>query len=95
MLFTANNLAPAPDGQGGTYLVGTVDLDIVEATGIFESFVGGHNKMVDILHPLADGTFVEHCFCVISRPQQSAAITPHASQGETGDRRFDRKDATV
>ena len=45
MLFTANNLVPAPDGQGGTYFVGTVDLDIVEATGIFESFVGGHNKI--------------------------------------------------
>lgn len=95
MLFTADNTVSAPDGQGGTYFVGTVDLDIVEATGIFESFVGGHNKMVDILHQLADGTFVEHCICVISRPQQSAAITPHASQGETGDRRFDRKDATV
>jgi hypothetical protein len=95
MLFTADNLAPAPDGQGGMYFVGTLDLDIVEATGIFKSFVGGHNKMVDILHQLADGTFVEHCFCVISRPQQSVAVTPHASQGETGDRRFDRKDATV
>ena len=78
MLFTANNLAPAPDGQGGTYFVGTLDLDIVEATGIFQSFVGGHNKMVDILHQLADGTFVEHCFCVISRPQKSAAIKPRA-----------------
>jgi hypothetical protein len=95
MVFTANNLVPVPDGQGGTYLVGTLQLDITEATGIFESFVGGHNKMVDILHQLADGTFVEHCFCVISRPQQSAAITPHASHGETGDRRFDREDATV
>ena len=96
MLFTTDNTVSAPDGQGGTYFVGTVDLDIVEATGIFEYFVGGHNKMVDILHQLADGTFVEHCFCVISRPtQQSAAITPHASQGETGDRRFDREDATV
>lgn len=95
MLFTANNLVPAPDGQGGTYLVGTVDLDIVEATGIFKSFVGGHNKMVDILHQLADGTFVEHCFCVISRPQQTAEIKPHTSQGETVDTRFDRKDAAV
>jgi hypothetical protein len=44
MFFTANNLVPAPDGQGGTYFVGTVDLDIVEATGIFESFVGGHTR---------------------------------------------------
>ena len=95
MLFTADNTVTAPDGQGGTYFVGTVDLDIVEATGIFKSFVGGHNKMVDILHLLADGTFVEHCICVISRPRQSAAITPHASQGKIGDRRFDRKDATV
>ena len=67
MVFTANNLKPAPDGQGGTYLVGTLQLDITDATGIFQSFVGGHNNMVDILHHLADGSFFEHCFCVISR----------------------------
>src|SRR6202521_3708759 len=73
MVFTANNLTPVPDGQGGTYVVGTLQLDITEATGIYQSFVGGHNKMVDILHKLADGTFVEHCFCIISRPQQPAA----------------------
>jgi hypothetical protein len=68
MVFTANNLVRVPDGQGGTYLVGTLLLDITEATGIFHSFLGGHNKMVDILHQLPDGTFVEHCFCIISRP---------------------------
>jgi hypothetical protein len=95
MLFTANNLSPAPDGQGGTYFVGTLDLDIVEATGIFKSFVGGYNKMVDILHQLADGTFVEHCFCVISRPQKSAAIKPHAFEDVTGDRHFRSDDATA
>jgi hypothetical protein len=95
MLFTANNLAPAPDGQDGTYFVGTLDLDIVEATGIFKSFVGGHNKMVDILHLLADGTFVEHCFCVISRPQKSAAINPRAFEDVTGDRHFKSDDATA
>ncbi len=67
MVFTANNLVPVPDGQGGTFFVGTLELDITEATGIYQSFVGGHNKMVDILHQLADGTFVEHCFCIISR----------------------------
>jgi hypothetical protein len=67
MSFTGSNLTPVDDGQGGTYLVGTLDLDITEATGIYKSFVGGHNKMVDILHQLADGTFVEHCFCIISR----------------------------
>jgi hypothetical protein len=30
MVFTAINLTPVPDGQGGTYLV-TADLDITEA----------------------------------------------------------------
>jgi len=68
MVFTANHLMPAPDGQGGTYLVGTIQLDITDATGIFQSFAGGHNNMVDILHHLADGRFFEHCFCVISHP---------------------------
>ena len=78
MVFTTNGLVPVPDGQGGTYFVGTVELDITEATGIYKSFVGGHNHMVDILHHLADGTFVEHCFCIISRPGQPVAIKPHA-----------------
>ena len=68
MVFTGNSITPVPDGQGGTYFVGTIQLNITEATGIYQSFVGGHNKMVDILHRLADGTLVEHCFCIISRP---------------------------
>ena len=67
MVFTAVDLKPVPDGQGGTYFIGTADLDITEATGVYQSFVGGHNKMVDILHQLPDGTFVEHCICIISR----------------------------
>jgi hypothetical protein len=67
MQFTEINLKPVPDGQGGTYLIGTAELDITEATGIYQSFVGGHNTMVDILHQLPDGSFVEHCFCIISR----------------------------
>jgi hypothetical protein len=68
MVFTGNNLTSVPDGQGGTFLVGTFDLNITEATGVYQSFVHGHNRMVDILHRLADGTLVEHCYCVISRP---------------------------
>jgi hypothetical protein len=68
MVFTTNNVQRVPDGQGGTFIVGTFDLNITEATGIYQSFVGGHNKMVDVLHRLADGTFVEHCYCIISRP---------------------------
>ena len=30
-----------PDGHDGTFYVGTIDLDIIEATGIYESFLGG------------------------------------------------------
>jgi len=67
MAFTAIDLKPVPDGEGGTYLIGTAELDITEATGIYQGFVGGHNTMVDILHQLPDGTFVEHCICIISR----------------------------
>ena len=68
MVFADSNTQLAPDGEGGNYLVGTFDLNIVEATGIYQPFVGGHNKMVDILHIQADGSFVEHCICVVSQP---------------------------
>ena len=68
MVFTGQNVQRIPDGSGGTFIVGTFDLTITEATGIYQPFVGGHNKMVDILHRLADNTFVEHCYCIISRP---------------------------
>ena len=67
MVFTGRNVQSVPDGQGGAFIVGTFDLSITEATGIYQSFLGGHNKMADVLHRLADGTFVEHCYCVISR----------------------------
>ena len=56
-----------PDGLGGFYLNGTFELTILEATGIFRSFEGGHNHMVDRLHQLANGTFDEYCFCFITR----------------------------
>jgi len=62
-------LAPLPDGNGGTWLLGNLNLTILEGTGIYRSFAGGQNLMVDILHALADGTsYVEHCTCIISRP---------------------------
>ncbi len=70
MVFTdQSNFKPVPDGQGGTYLVGSLELTILEANGIYEGFAGGHNTMVDILHQLPDGSFVEHCICIISRPR--------------------------
>jgi hypothetical protein len=56
-----------PDGAGGFYLKGTFELTILEATGVYSSFAGGHNHMVDTLHQLPDGiNFDEYCFCHIS-----------------------------
>jgi len=69
MQFIPNcgGLSPSPDGLGGFFLNGTLELTIPQATGIFRSFEGGHNHMVDRLHQLANGTFEEYCFCFISR----------------------------
>jgi len=55
------------DGEGGVYWDGTFELDILEATGIYRSFAGGHIHMVDRLHIRADGVQDEHCFCHFSR----------------------------
>jgi hypothetical protein len=62
-----NAFVPFPDGRGGYYLEGTFELSILEATGIYRDFKGGHNHMVDRLHQLAAGSFDEFCFCNISQ----------------------------
>jgi hypothetical protein len=71
MRFTDCNVHFVDDGQGGRYLEGTFELTIVEATGIYRPFVGGHNHMVDKLHFLAPGDgsggFDEYCFCFVGR----------------------------
>ena len=66
-----NTFVPFPDGQGGSFLEGTFELSILDATGIYKRFKGGHNHMVDRLHQLdAAGTkFNEFCFCNISSYQ--------------------------
>jgi hypothetical protein len=67
-----SNVAFEDDGVGGQFLVGTFELTVIEGTGIYRPFVGGHNHMVDRLHFLAPGDgsggFEEYCFCYISRP---------------------------
>jgi hypothetical protein len=59
------------DGAGGQFLEGTFELNVIEGTGIYRSFVGGHNHMVDKLHFLAPGDgsggFEEYCFCFVRR----------------------------
>ena len=53
--------------DGSWTLDGTFELDILEATGIFKPFAGGHIHMVDILkYRAADDTFLEYCFCHVS-----------------------------
>ena len=66
-----NTFVPFPDGKGGFFLEGTFELSILDATGIYKRFKGGHNHMVDRLHQLdAAGTkFNEFCFCHISSYQ--------------------------
>jgi hypothetical protein len=72
MRFTGGGFSTVshPDGMGGNYLEGTFELTILEATGIYQAFQGGHNHMVDRLHKLANGAgFDEFCFCIISQYQ--------------------------
>jgi hypothetical protein len=63
-----------PDGMGGQYIEGSIPLTILEATGIYHAFLGGHNNMVDKLHQLVAGDpfagfpssgYDELCFCTI------------------------------
>jgi hypothetical protein len=46
MQFTAGSFSenpPIPDGQGGKFLEETFELTILDATGIYSPYVGGHN----------------------------------------------------
>lgn len=78
MQFIAGGNFPVvvPDGMGGQYDEGTIPLTILEATGIYRAFAGGHNNMVDRLHQLVAGApfagfpgsgYDEFCFCIISQ----------------------------
>ena len=60
---------PSLTGQGGVYLEGTFELTILEATGGYQPFTGGHNHMVDRLHKLASAQLDGFCFCNISTYQ--------------------------
>lgn len=58
--------ATVPDRNGGYYLKGTFELNIIEATGVYSGFASGHNHMVASTHLLADGSLDEYCFCHVS-----------------------------
>jgi len=72
-----------PDGMGGQYLEGYLPLTILEATGIYRAFAGGHNLMVDKLHQLVAGApfagfpssgYDELCFCMIFQHSDSFPV---------------------
>jgi len=71
MRFTDGGFSSIPhtDEQGGQFMEGTFELTVLEATGIYGAFQGGHNHMVDRMQKLDDGRFDEFCFCIISQYQ--------------------------
>jgi hypothetical protein len=72
MQFTGSDYDVVDDGAGGVFWDGTFELTILEATGVYRRFAGGHNHMVDKLHLLAPGDgsggAVENCICNVSAP---------------------------
>jgi hypothetical protein len=48
------------------FLQETWELTILNATGIYSPYQGGHNHMVDRADALASGLFDENCYCIIS-----------------------------
>jgi hypothetical protein len=71
MAFTGSDAKEVPDGQGGTYIVETFDLDVLEATGRYQSSAGA-----DILHHLADGSFLNTASASSVAPGLSGKISP-------------------
>ncbi len=63
----AEHITTFDDGAGGSILQGTWELTVLDATGIFRHFKGGHNHMLDNLHFLASGDIDEYCVCFIRR----------------------------
>lgn len=63
----ADHTETDPDAAGGPLQEGTAELTVLDATGIFRHFKGGHNHMLDRLHFLASGDIDEYCVCFIRR----------------------------
>lgn len=63
----SSDTVPSFDDAGGMYIKGTYELDLLEATGIYRPFAGGHIHMVDILYITVAGVFEEiGCYCHVS-----------------------------
>jgi hypothetical protein len=65
---TSFTFYPDPVSGPSWIFEGTEELEILEATGIYKSFTGGHIHMVDRLeYRASDDKLIEHCFCHYSR----------------------------
>ena len=49
MQFKSGGFTPHPDGQGGQFLEETFELAILEATGAYRDFQGGHNLKTPLI----------------------------------------------
>jgi hypothetical protein len=66
--------SPIAGGSGGYYCRETWELNILQGTGVYAPYTGGHNHMVDRFRSLngdflsnpAAGPFDENCYCIIS-----------------------------
>jgi hypothetical protein len=66
--FVGGGFDITDDGDGSWTGTGTWELNILEATGTYKPFAGGHIHMVDVLKfRSGDGTYLEHCFCHVSQ----------------------------
>lgn len=66
--FVGSDTVVTSDGAGGIYITGTYELEILEGTGTYRGFAGGHIHMVDVLRITATGVVDEiGCHCQVSR----------------------------
>ena len=66
--FVGGDSEITDDGNGSWTETATWELNILEATGTYKPFEGGHIHMVDVFKfRSGDGAFLEHCFCHVSR----------------------------
>ena len=63
-MFTKSDYEMVTSTNGWT-MDGTFKLDILEATGVYQSFTGGHIHMADILKSINGVGNLEECFCHI------------------------------
>ena len=66
--FTGSDTQRRDDPDGSWTVDGTFKLVLLEATGVYQPFAGGHIHMVDILkYRAGEKNFLEFCYCHFHR----------------------------